>query len=77
MSVPLLSSKHVLPPIVITWPDIMRCESARIGLVGEAIKLSIRGWPDPLYLGRFLWKYGDVCGDIQKRWDLARKGVTA
>jgi len=77
VSVPFLSSKHVLPPIVIAWPDIVRCESARLGFVGEAIKLWVRGWPHPLYLGRFLWKYGDACGDIQKRWELVRKGVTA
>ena len=77
VSIRFISSKHFLPPFIITWPDIMRCESARMGLVGEALKLWVRGWPHPVYLGRFLWKYGDVCADIRKRWDVAREGVTS
>jgi hypothetical protein len=70
-----LSSKYFLPPFVITWPDITRCEATRMGFVGEAVKLCVGGWSHPLYLGRFLWKYGDVCREIQRRWELARKGV--
>ena len=67
-----LSSRYFLPPIVVAWPDILRCDPAKMGFVGEAVKLSIRGWPNPLYVGRFLWKYGDVCREIRDRWDANR-----
>jgi hypothetical protein len=76
MSVRYLSSRHFLSPIVIEWGDIERCDPTRFGLVGEAIKLRIRGWPSPVILGRFLGKYGDVCGLIKQRWQMARKGPT-
>jgi hypothetical protein len=73
MSVRYLSSRHFLPPIVIGWSDIERCDLTRFGLVGEAIKLSIRGWPSPLIVGRFLGKYGDVCALLKQRWQIAQK----
>jgi hypothetical protein len=73
--VQFVSSKHFLPAFVIAWSDITRCEPARMGLAGEAVKLWLAGWPHPLYLGRFLWKYGDVCGEIRRRWELAQAGA--
>ena len=72
LRVPVVSSKWILPPIVVGWSDIERCDSARFGLHGDALKLWIRGWRYPVYLGRFLWKYGEVCSELKKRWNMVR-----
>ena len=68
LSVRWLSSSFLLPPITIGWRDIEECVQTRFGFVGDALKLRIRGWPRPVYVGRFLWKYGDVCQYVIDRW---------
>lgn len=73
LRVPVLSSKWTLPPIVIGWADIERCDAARFGLHGDALKLWVRGWRHPIYLGRFLWKYGEVCSELKERWNTVRQ----
>jgi hypothetical protein len=69
LSVRGLSSKYLLPPIAISWQDIEQCTRTRFGLVGDALKVRVRGWPRPIYVGRFLWKYGDVYEYVINRWN--------
>jgi hypothetical protein len=71
-----VSSKHFLPAILVGWPDIEQCDKRKFGLVGEALKLKVRGWPSPVWVGRFLGKYGDVCEQIKQRWHTARMVVS-
>lgn len=37
LRVPVISSSWMLPPIVIGWTDIERCDLARFGLYGDAL----------------------------------------
>jgi hypothetical protein len=72
LRVPGLLWSSVLPPIVFDWQDIEECTQTRFGLVGNALKIRLKGWPRPIYVGRFLWKYGDVYKDVIERWRLSQ-----
>jgi hypothetical protein len=74
--VPVVSSLLQLTPIVLAWSDIERCDSARLGLCNDAVKLYIRGWSHPVYLCSFLGKYGDVRDDLQRRWNTGHRSWT-
>jgi hypothetical protein len=72
LSIGGVSSRFFLPAMVIDWCDIQQCTRTRMGFVGEALKFRLRGWPSPIYVGRFLWKYGDVCENLIGRWRSAQ-----
>ena len=55
-------------PIVLPWNAIESCTPARFGWVGDALRITVRGWPCPIVLGRFLRRYGDVCSYAIDRW---------
>lgn len=68
LSVVVFSVGSFRSPIVLPWTAIECCTSTRFGLIGDGLRISVRDWPWPIIVGWFLWKYGDVCADISKRW---------
>jgi len=71
LSVPLLSS-FILPPMVFGWQDLEECDRTRFRLLTEGIKIRLKGWPRPIYIGNFPWKYDDLCKDVIERWRLSQ-----
>ena len=72
LSVVVLSVGPLRWPIVLPWTTIESCTRARLWLFFDAFRITVRGWPEPILLGRFLWKYGDAYSYIIKRWQQAR-----
>lgn len=71
LSVVVLSVGPLRSPIVLPWTAIESCTRARLWWFFEALRITVQGWPEPILLGRFLWKYGDAYSYIIKRWQQA------